>query len=90
MTSGMMTLYAVTAGIMIWSGTSSGRSIARAYLLISFGFSIIMNLAMLAQGIMFSMTLTALLVNTLAFLIWWLYFKNSKRVLDTYGPETNS
>jgi hypothetical protein len=88
--------YGCVAGWRIMSGSPNGRRIARRYLMMRLDVIVCLSVACVVltarlpspnrdawtQGIV---------VSTLAelgyFLIWWTYFKKSKRVLSTYGVD---
>jgi len=86
-------VYGFIVGIMIWTGNSSGRNLAKQYLLIRF-FSYIavemITLLMISDlpSYIFIAVATAsgkyFFSETVFFLSWWFYFKNSKRVRNTY------
>lgn len=92
----VLLIYGFVVGCIIWSGSSNGRSIAKKYLLIHlFGFIGVEFIAillmvdlpskMLAAGI--GGVLGAGIKDLFYFLIWWFYFKKSKRVRNTYGND---
>jgi hypothetical protein len=83
-------------GCIIWSGHSEGRNLARRFLLIRFiGFVTIevialflmsgLPAAVISQGL--SQFIIGIAQHSIIFLIWWFYFKKSKRVRNTYGEE---
>ena len=89
-------IYGFVVGCLIWNGNPRGREIARKFLLIRFlafiGVEVIALVMMgnlpseiLGGGIsgVFGSVFQALVF----FLIWWFYFKKSKRVRNTYGEE---
>ncbi|MBT3192566.1 MAG: DUF4339 domain-containing protein [Verrucomicrobia bacterium] len=87
-------IYGFIAGCMIWGGHPGGREIAKKYLLIRlFGFVGIEFIAIMIMGDMPSQLVARVLGATVGavfreiiyFLIWWFYFKKSKRVRNTYG-----
>jgi hypothetical protein len=87
-------IYGFIVGCMIWSGNPNGREIAKKFLLIRlFGFVGIEVITIIIMGDMPSQVVAsvigacvgAVLANVFWFLIWWFYFKKSKRVRNTYG-----
>ncbi len=89
-----LVVYGFIVGCIIWSGNPNGRRIAKKFLLIRFfGFIGIEFVAVVIMGDMPSQVVTsvigagigAVFREGLWFLIWWLYFKKSKRVRNTYG-----
>ena len=87
-------IYGFIAGCMIWGGNSSGRDIAKQYLLIRlFGFIGLEFVTVVIMGDMPSQVVTSVIGAAVGavfreivyFLIWWFYFKKSKRVRNTYG-----
>jgi len=92
-------LYGLVVGCMIWSGNPNGRVIAKRYLLIRlYGFIGIEIIALFLLGDLPAAALTVCvggilgtgLREVLYFLIWWLYFKKSKRVRNTYGVDAGA
>lgn len=95
--SAAIIIYGFVVGCMIWSGSPSGRRLARQYLIIrligfiaveAIAFSMISGVSPAALGAGASEGFGAILQSLLYFAIWWLYFKRSKRVRNTYGPES--
>lgn len=89
-------IYGFIVGCMIWSGSPQGRNIARRFLLIRlFGFIGVEVVALLIMGDLPSEVVAAgiggvvgaLFREGVYFTIWWLYFKKSKRVRNTYGYQ---
>jgi TPR repeat protein len=90
-------LYGFAAGTAIWSGISSGRKIAKRFLLISFlGYLFlgIISLGMLPTTMPSNLTSTFSdnSVKTISYsaiysFVWWLYFVKSMRIRNTYGDE---
>ena len=89
-------IYGFIVGCIVWSGNPRGRSIARQFLLIRlFGFIGVELIALLmmsglpsevvADGV--GGVVVAVFTVVFQFLIWWFYFKKSKRVRNTYGDE---
>jgi len=87
-------IYGFIVGCMIWSGNPNGREIAKKFLLIRlFGFIGIEFITVVIMGDMPSQVVAsvigaaigAVFANLVVFLIWWFYFKKSKRVRNTYG-----
>jgi hypothetical protein len=98
-TAGVVALliYGIIVGCIIFSGSPSGRRIARQFLLIRlFGFIGIEAVAfwMISQVSPAALSagaenaVTGIAREFIPFIIWWLYFKRSKRVRNTYGPES--
>jgi len=92
--SSAILIYGFIVGCMIWSGSSQGRAIARRFLLIRlFGFIGVEVIAInMMVGLPSDVTTAgivgvggALIREVVYFIIWWLYFKMSKRVRNTYG-----
>jgi len=94
--SGAIVCYGFIAGCMIWGGNANGREIAKNYLLVYlFGFIAIklLGIAVIYGKNVPSENLTFVIQDALKqqfcqviiFVIWWLYFKKSKRVQNTYG-----
>lgn len=86
-------IYGFIAGCMIWSGSSNGRAMAKRYLLVRlFGFIGVEFIMVVIMGDMPSQVFTTVIGATVGavfreiiyFLIWWFYFKKSKRVRNTY------
>lgn len=87
-------IYGFIVGCMIWSGNPNGREIAKNFLLIRlFGFIVIEVIAIILMGDMPSQVVASVIdasvelvsANVFWCLIWWFYFKESKRVRNTYG-----
>jgi len=87
-------IYGFIVGFMIWSGNPNGREIAKKFLLIRLiGFIGIEFVTVALMGDMPAVVVSsviratggAVFGNLIWFLIWWFYFKKSKRVLNTYG-----
>ena len=94
--AGMLALvvYGFVVGLMIWRGNANGREIAKKYLIIrllSFILIEIVTIMLLGSKPHHSFTVVNYGVACPAigeifyFLIWWLYFKKSIRVRNTYG-----
>ncbi|MCX7772641.1 MAG: GYF domain-containing protein [Clostridia bacterium] len=93
---GLMALliYGFIAGCMIWGGNARGREIAKRYLLIRLvGFIGVELICVMIMWDLVSQNVT-LVIDAMVkpvfrevgfFLIWWFYFKKSKRVRNTYG-----
>lgn len=88
--------YGFIVGCMIWGGNPNGREIAKKFLLIRlFGFIGIEFIAVVIMGDMPTEVVASLIsfavgevfVHLIWFLIWWFYFKKSKRVRNTYGAN---
>jgi hypothetical protein len=89
-------IYGFIVGCMIWSGNPNGREIAKKYLLIRlFGFIGIELVAVVVMGDMPAQLVTSVagamigvgFREVVFFLVWWFYFKKSKRVRNTYGVD---
>jgi tetratricopeptide (TPR) repeat protein len=84
-------IYGFVVGCTVWSGSPSGRRIAKQYLVIRFFGSTSIELvafimpSTIASGV--RGTINVFLGEAVYFLIWWFYFKKSKRVRNTYGHE---
>lgn len=90
-------IYGFIVGCIIWSGNPYGREIAKEFLLIRlFGSIGIIGIEIITVVIMGDMSsqvvasdigaaVGAIFANLFWFLIWWFYFKKSKRVRNTYG-----
>lgn len=94
--SSAIVVYGFVVGLMIWSGNPNGRSLARRYLLIRlFGIMGVEIVAIVLMGDLPTEVMTAVvggivgvgLREIVYFLLWWCYFKKSKRVRNTYGNE---
>lgn len=91
-------IYGFIAGCVIWGGNRKGRSIAQRLLLVKlFG---VIGIELIALLIMCDLpkdvliggiagAVRAILGEAGGFLIWWFYFKKSRRVRNTYG-DANS
>ncbi len=87
-------LYSAVTGIIIRMGSPHGRTLAKTYLVIAALVWLVMGIVRIMydaaagsthevptfQGVVFGWMMMAIY-----FLIWWFYFKNSKRVRNTYG-----
>ena len=91
-------LYGFVVGCMIWGGNPSGKRLAKQYLLIRlFGFIVIEVITLLLMSSLPPQAVSAMLGGIVGavfregfyFLVWWLYFKKSKRVRNTYGLGAN-
>jgi hypothetical protein len=87
-------IYGFILGCIIWGGNPKGKRLAKQYLLIRlFGFFGIELVALMIIADLPSQVLAAGVGavigagfrEILFFLIWWFYFKKSKRVRNTYG-----
>jgi hypothetical protein len=87
-------VYGHIIGFLIWSGRPTGLYFARQFLLIRlFGAILIQGVGILLLGDIPTRTVNlfiagavgAILGELFFFFIWWLYFKKSKRVRNTYG-----
>ncbi len=89
-------IYGFVVGCKIWSGSPFGRKIAKQYLLIRLivgtGIELIAilimgNLPSDMHSTVLSYVMRSVFGEGVFFLIWWFYFKKSKRVRNTYGNE---
>ena len=94
-------IYGFIVGCIVWSGNPRGRSIARQFLLIElFGYigveliGLLMMRGLPMRGLPSEVVaggvgglVVAVFTAVVQFLIWWFYFKKSKRVRNTYGDE---
>jgi hypothetical protein len=92
----VLLIYGFVVGCMIWSGHPRGRNIARQFLLIRlFGFigmevvALLMMIGLPSEIVAAGAggVVSAVFQAAVYFLVWWLYFKKSKRVKNTYGEE---
>jgi hypothetical protein len=92
----VLLIYGFIVGCIIWSGNPRGRSIARQFLLIRlFGFIGVELIALLLMSGLPSRFVAggvggaagAIFQAVVFFVVWWLYFKKSQRVKNTYGDE---
>jgi hypothetical protein len=92
--SALLLIYSFVVGCIVWSGSPNGKSVAKKYLVIRlFGFIGVEFIAILLMGDLPSEVLAAGIggvfgagiTEVFYFLIWWFYFKKSKRVRNTYG-----
>lgn len=88
-----MTAYGFIVGCAIWRGSAKGRNLAKQFLsiqLVGYFFIEVVALSMLPIPVQ-SSAQTEVVSGTIAriiyFLVWWFYFKKSKRVRNTYGEE---
>jgi hypothetical protein len=89
-------LYGFIVGCMIWNRNPNGRKIAKKFLLIRlFGLIGIVFISIIIMGDMpfkvvasvIGSAVSSIFLNFIWFLIWWFYFKRSKRVRNTYGAN---
>ena len=89
-------IYGFVVGCLIWNGNPRGREIAKKFLLIRlFAFIGVEVIALVMMGNLPSEILGGGISGVFGsvfqalvfFLIWWFYFKKSKRVRNTYGEE---
>lgn len=92
----ILLVYGFIVGCIIWSGNPQGRNIAQRFLLIRlFGFIGVELIALLIMSGLPSKVVsggvsgvgTAVFNAGIYFIVWWSYFKKSKRVKNTYGDE---
>ena len=89
-------IYGFIVGCMIWTGNPRGREIAKKFLLIRFlAFIGVEVIGLVMMGNLPSEILVGGIAGVFGsvfqamffFLVWWFYFKKSKRVRNTYGVE---
>lgn len=87
-------LYGFTVGCLIWSGAPYGKRIAKQYLLIRLIAFFVVEAAVLGiisdlPPAVVNAAITAVIPEFLKLavftFVWWLYFKRSVRVKNTYG-----
>lgn len=92
----VLLVYGFIVGCIIWSGNLQGRSIARRFLLIRlFGFigielvGLVMMRGLPGEVVSGGVggVVGAVFKAVVSFLVWWFYFKISRRVRNTYGDE---
>jgi hypothetical protein len=92
----ILVIYGFIVGCMVWGGNPNGRELSKNYLIIRFvGVIVIEIITLLLMTDMPSEVVSEVAAEVvgifprevLYFLIWWFYFKKSKRVRNTYGPE---
>jgi len=92
----LILLYGFIVGCRIWAGNPNGRRLAQQYLKIRlFGFIglevivflLLLNLPSQLIEAVATEIAGVLFREGLFFLIWWLYFKKSKRVKNTYDSN---
>ena len=87
----------IVVGIIIWSGSHDGRKIAKVYLkarVVCFVAVESLTIMLVGGPTSFSTMVPSdvgafiggIVSEGAYFLIWWSYFKKSKRVKNTYGP----
>jgi hypothetical protein len=90
----LIVLYGFVVGCKIWAGNPAGNKLAKQYLLVSlFGsigietVSLILMLDLPTEVVADTAVrvVVVLIMQGICFLVWWLYFKKSKRVRNTYG-----
>lgn len=93
----ILLIYGFIVGCIIWSGSPSGRRVARQFLIIrlvgfiaieAITFSMISDVSSTAASAGAAEGFTAISREVIYFLISWFYFKRSVRVRNTYGPES--
>ncbi len=94
--TGGLLLYGFAIGCMIWAGNPNGRRLARQFLLVRLFGSVLHagSIPLMAHDLpptvrdaFLAELPKTLLGSVIWFVIWWLYFRASKRVRNTYGPE---
>jgi len=89
-------IYSFIVGCVVWSGHPRGRDIARRLLVVRpLAFIGVEGVAFLMMRDLPSEILQGGIAGALGAifqvcvhsLVWWFYFKKSKRVRNTYGPE---
>ena len=91
----VITIAGIFVGLKILSGNLAGRRLAKIYLkgrLIGFiavefiAFLLMSNLPSEIMPMLIGNFIGVIIAEAVLFTIWWLYFKRSKRVRNTYGP----
>jgi hypothetical protein len=94
----VLLIYGFVVGCTVMSGSPSGQTVAKQYLLIRLLSGICIELIALIMIGDLPSNVTSGVGGAVArgiiwegvyFLIWWFYFKNSKRVRNTYGDENS-
>lgn len=94
--TGILLLYGFAVGCLIWTGDPDGKKLAKRYLVLSLGGVVlvevvstlfILDLPPRALNLAIEASAQLIFVNVVRFVVWWLYFKKSKRVANTY-PES--
>jgi len=89
-------VYGLIVGCLLWREHSRARQFIRQYLIIRLicligveilAFTFLVNLPSKMIATTFGALLGASLREGVYFAIWWSYFKLSKRVRNTFGPE---
>ncbi|MBZ5668701.1 MAG: DUF2569 domain-containing protein [Acidobacteriia bacterium] len=89
-----LTAFAVYAGMALWTIRPNAVRTAKSFLIVGFAFRAITELACLSLGTSDLFWVPAPTVestvgdevrNAISFVIWFTYFKESKRVKATYG-----
>ncbi len=89
--SAAIVLYSFIIGCLIWNGVPYGKRIAKQFLLIQLVAVVIVEVVTvgLMPPVTVNAVIAAMIPNLLGVaiytLIWWLYFKRSVRVRNTYG-----
>lgn len=92
----LILIYGFVVGCIIWGGNESGKRLAKQYLLTRlFGFlgielvTFLLMLGLPSQVVAAALggIVGAVFREAIYFLFWWLYFKKSKRVRNTYGES---
>ncbi|MCX5769525.1 MAG: DUF2569 family protein [Candidatus Hydrogenedentes bacterium] len=92
----ILAVYGIYIGCTIWGGSPNGRKLAKQFLLTSLVVSIGLTLFCFFAiryfpTVFFNAMAVEYVKSTVGtcmwFFIWWSYFKKSKRVRNTYGPE---
>ena len=95
----IVTIYGVVVGWLIWSGYPKGRKLAQQYLAIRLAAVVVLAAvsSILISRFQFDVfqnrgaTLAKVIgLEFVYFLVWWNYFKLSRRVANTYGVETSA
>ena len=93
----LILLYGFIVGCKIWGGNPDGERLAKQYLKIRlFGFIGVEAIVILLMLKLPSQMVRAVAIEIIGvlfregvfFLLWWLYFKKSKRVRSTYGSNS--
>lgn len=91
----LLLLYGFIVGCQIWKGDPRGWGLAQRYLILRIISLIAINmiLARITKEFLPQLTIAALILclevvgEYVYFHIWWLYFKKSERVRNTYGTQ---
>lgn len=93
-----LVVYGLSVGVIIWRGSPRGREIAQRFLIIRLVLMVAIELitgSILATGGLKAEVMAGItegivknaVQSIVFFVIWWSYFKTSKRVANTYCPS---